>query len=439
MGEWLRLGPLGWRFVAAFLIVGLASIGGLLIATALELDHRDALAATAQRQGMIDRLARETGAEFARTGDWQDIDLSRPVAVAESNDAHFVAVDASDTVVIGGPVGSDFRDRAVSAPVLVDGRRVGQVYVVFYSDEAVTAPQLGASWFLAAGTIAALAAIVTAIIVTRLLTRPLIDLSDAAASFADGDREARAATEAPGELGQLGRAFNEMADQVTSSEQARRRVSADIAHELRTPLTVLQAGLEELRDGLVPADPSTLSALHDQAVRLGRVVNDLSELAHAESPSLLLSRERLDLADLASDALLVWRPRIDDAEMTLETSLQMGTMVSVDADRMSQVVTNLISNAVRYSSVGDRITVTVRGEGDHAVLSVADTGPGIPADDIPHVLARSYRGTDQQTTPGSGIGLAVVSALVQAHGGDVHITSQVGKGTTVTVRVPRAQ
>ena len=125
--------------------------------------------------------------------------------------------------------------------------------------------------------------------------------------------------------------------------------------------------------------------------------------------------------------------------MTLETSLHMGTMVLVDPDRMSQVVTNLLSNAVRYSSVGDRITVTVRGEGDHAVLSVADTGPGIPADDIPHVLARSYRGTDQQTTPGSGIGLAVVSALVQAHGGGVHITSQVGKGTTVTVRVPRAQ
>ena len=116
----------------------------------------DALAATAQREGLIDRLARETGAEFVRTGGWQDIDLSRPVAVAESNEAHFVAVDASDTVVIGGPVGSDFRDRAVSAPVLVDGRRVGQVYVVFYSDEAVTAPQLGASWFLAAGTIAAL-------------------------------------------------------------------------------------------------------------------------------------------------------------------------------------------------------------------------------------------------------------------------------------------
>ena len=125
--------------------------------------------------------------------------------------------------------------------------------------------------------------------------------------------------------------------------------------------------------------------------------------------------------------------------MTLETSLHMGTMVLVDPDRMSQVVTNLLSNAVRYSSVGDRITVTVRGEGDHAVLSVADTGPGISADDIPHVLARSYRGADQQTTPGSGIGLAVVSALVQAHGGDVHITSQVGEGTTVTVRVPRAQ
>ncbi len=273
--------------------------------------------------------------------DGGNVDLAGPEAVTESHDAHFIAVDASDNIVAGGPVGPEFRARSVSAPVTVDGQLVGRVHVVFYSDQEVATPHLGLSWFLAAGAVATGVAIVAAVIVTRLLTRRLGDLAGAAESFAQGDRAARASTDAPGELGKLGRAFNEMADQVTRSEQARRRMSADIAHELRTPLTVLQAGLEELRDGLVPADPPNLSALHDQAVRLGRVVNDLSDLAHAESPSLQLSPERLDLADLASDALLVWRPRMDEAGLSLQTSLQMGAMVCVDPDRVSQVVTNL--------------------------------------------------------------------------------------------------
>lgn len=439
MRNWLRLGPLGWRFVAAFVLVGMAGIAGLLLATGLELDHRDAVAATAQRQALVDRLADAAATAFVAGGGWRNADLAGPEAVTESHDAHFIAVDASDNIVAGGPVGPEFRARSVSAPVTVDGQLVGRVHVVFYSDQEVATPHLGLSWFLAAGAVATGVAIVAAVIVTRLLTRRLGDLAGAAESFAQGDRAARASTDAPGELGKLGRAFNEMADQVTRSEQARRRMSADIAHELRTPLTVLQAGLEELRDGLVPADPPNLSALHDQAVRLGRVVNDLSDLAHAESPSLQLSPERLDLADLASDALLVWRPRMDEAGLSLQTSLQMGAMVCVDPDRVSQVVTNLLSNAVRYSSPGDRIAVDVRREGSDVLLRVGDTGPGIPPDDIPLVLTRSYRGADQRSKPGSGIGLAVVSALTQAQGGDVRITSEVDVGTAVTVRLPHAR
>lgn len=439
MRNWLRLGPLGWRLIAAFLLVGLASVVGLMLATALELDHLDAIAAKTQRQELVDRLASSAGVAYARSGGWGDADLAGPEAVTESNDGHFIAVDASDNVVAGGPVGPEFRARSVSAPVVVDGQPVGGVYVVFYSDQDVATPRLGPSWFLAAGAVAALAGIVTAVIVTRLLTRPLVGLAGAAASFADGDRTARAPTDAPGELGQLGRAFNEMAGQVTTTEQARRRMSADIAHELRTPLTALQAGLEELRDGLVPAEPQTLSALHDQAVRLGRVVNDLSDLAQAESPSLQISRERLDLADLASESLVVWKPKMEDAGLSPQTSLRMGTMVCVDPDRMSQVLTNLLSNAVRYSSPGDRITVDVRRVGDDALLSVGDTGPGIRPEDLPRVLDRSYRGADQRRTPGSGIGLAVVDALVKAHGGEVRITSEVDHGTTVTLRLPCAQ
>jgi two-component system sensor histidine kinase BaeS len=216
-------------------------------------------------------------------------------------------------------------------------------------------------------------------------------------------------------------------------------MSADVAHELRTPLTALQACLEEVRDGLVPADPPTLSALHDQAVRLGRIVNDLSDLAQAESPSFELRPERMDLADLASDTLMVWRPRIEEAGLTLRTSLQMGTMVSIDSDRMGQVMTNLLSNAVRYSSPGDSITVEVRAADDEAILMISDTGPGMSPEDLPRVRTHSYRGADQRAKPGSGIGLAVVGLLVEAHGGEMDIASKVDHGTTVVVRLPRSR
>ena len=213
-------------------------------------------------------------------------------------------------------------------------------------------------------------------------------------------------------------------------------MAADIAHELRTPLAALQAGLEELRDGLVDADSARLSALHDQSLRLGRVVNDLAELSAAETAALTLHRSRVDIGSLASAAVVAARPALDAAGVAIRVEAVSGVFVEGDADRLHQAVGNLLANAARYCRDGDEVSVTVFTTDDQAVIRVADSGPGIPPEDLSSVFDRLWRGSADSDIAGSGIGLAVVRELVTAHGGAVDAASDGVSGTTFTIRLP---
>jgi two-component system sensor histidine kinase BaeS len=326
----------------------------------------------------------------------------------------------------------------VAAPVRVEGQVVGRVLVGFPDGEPRSPGALSVPGLLVAVIVALAVAVGMGVVFTHRLTGRLVDVVRATRAFAGGDRSARAATDAPGELGEIGRAFNTMAEQVTTTEEARRRLSADAAHELRTPLTALQAGLEELRNGDAPPEPETAAALHEQAVRLGRIVEDLSALARAEAPDLVLDLAPVDVSDVVSDALFVWRGPVADAGLELRTSLRMGVWAQADRDRLHEVVVNLVSNALRHTASPGWVDVAVREDGDRAVISVADSGVGIPPEDLPYVMDRLYRGSTRRSG-GSGIGLAVVQALVAAHGGQVGIESEVGRGTAVTVSLPRAR
>jgi two-component system sensor histidine kinase BaeS len=292
------------------------------------------------------------------------------------------------------------------------------------------------SWVVGAAMVALAAALLVSGYVARRLTRPLLALTGAARRFAAGERGARAGTGGPGELGELAAAFDSMADEVVHSEQVRRSLAADVAHELRTPLAALQAGLEELRDGLRTPDPERLAALHDQALRLGRTVADLAELSAAESAALCLHPRDTDLIAVARTALAAYRPRLDAAGLHVDAELVDPMPVRADPDRLHQCLTNLLANAARYCRPGDRVTVRAYPSGGYAVLEVADTGPGIPADELPHVFDRLWRGRRAGTVAGSGIGLAVVRELVAAHGGTVAAASPAGSGTTITIRFP---
>jgi two-component system sensor histidine kinase BaeS len=290
---------------------------------------------------------------------------------------------------------------------------------------------------IGAAVMALAAALVVSGYVSRRLTRPLVTLAAAARRFAAGDRAARAGIQAPGELGELAAAFDTMAEEVSRAETVRRRLAADVAHELRTPLAGLQAGLEELRDGLRPPDTERLAVLHDQTLRLGRVVQDLADLSAAEASALSLHLSDTDLADVARDAVAAQRPALDAAGVHVQADLSTAVPVRADPDRLHQAVSNLLANAARYCRPGDQVTVRAHMDSTSAVLVVADTGPGIPADELPHVFDRLWRGERAHSVAGSGIGLAVVRELVAAHRGSVTVESPPGHGTVVTIRVPR--
>jgi signal transduction histidine kinase len=437
MREWWRLGPLGWRILGVFLAVAVASTLALVVSAVVGIDVTRSAELRTERQLLAGELARSLAPHYEESGDLAAVDLSLAALAAHEAGAHLVVEDESGTVIRGGPVGSGFRDQALSAPVVVEGDVVGTVLIGFPDGGPPTPGALSVPGLLVAVLVALVVAVGMGLVFTRRLTGRLEDVVRATRAFADGDRAARATVDAPGELGEIGRAFNTMAEQVTATEEARRRLSADAAHELRTPLAALQAGLEELRDGDAPPEPETAAALHEQAVRLGRIVEDLSALARAEAPDLALDLAPVDLSDVVSDALFVWRGPVAEAGLGLHTSLRMGVWAQADRDRLHEVVVNLVSNALRHTTAPGSLDVVVREDGDRAVLSVADSGVGIPQEDLPYVMDRLYRGGSRRSG-GSGIGLAVVRALVAAHGGEVGIESEVGRGTVVTVRLPRA-
>jgi two-component system sensor histidine kinase BaeS len=231
-------------------------------------------------------------------------------------------------------------------------------------------------------------------------------------------------------------AFDAMADEVAATEAARRRQAADLAHELRTPLAGLQAGLEELRDGLDEPDPARLAGLHDQALRLGRVVDDLAQLASAEAASTSLQLADLDLAAAVARTIDSQEPQLRAAGLTVGREISGPVPVRADPDRIHQVVVNILTNAARFCRSGDRVTVRVFDDGERGVVEVADTGPGIAAADVPHVFERRWRGRNSGGVAGSGIGLAVVRELVEAHRGTVSVDSSPGHGTTFTITLP---
>jgi two-component system sensor histidine kinase BaeS len=268
-----------------------------------------------------------------------------------------------------------------------------------------------------------------------MLTRPLGVLTATARAFAAGDRTVRTALTAPGEVGELAAAFDDAAEQVQVSEHARRQISADVAHELRTPLAALQAGLEELRDGLAPPDAAALARLHDQSLRLGRVVSDLALLSAADAAQLTLRPEPVDLTAVVREAGDAYEPRMRAAGLTLRRDLDDGTTVWGDAERLHQVVGNLLQNCTRHCRPCDTVTLSLApGPGGvGARLTVRDTGPGISAEDLPNVFVRFWRAGDGG---GSGLGLPLARSIVEAHQGTIHVASDGRTGTSVTVDLP---
>ncbi|MBN2387983.1 MAG: HAMP domain-containing histidine kinase [Anaerolineales bacterium] len=277
----------------------------------------------------------------------------------------------------------------------------------------------------------------------RRLGSPMAEIMTATETVSQGNLSIRVDEHRPGEFGRAARSFNRMVAELERSEQQRRNLTADVAHELRTPLHILQGNLEGMLDGIYAATPENLTAMLDETRLLARLVNDLQVLSLAEAGQLPLHRTRVLVADLLADVAASFAPQAESQGLALRVEIQEGhaaISVEADRDRLDQVLSNLVANALRHTPEGGEIALGAGALPGGVHLTVRDTGSGIPAEDLPYVFDRFWRGNKARTRAegaGSGLGLAIARQLVRAHGGTIEVTSQPGQVTTFTIALPK--
>jgi len=440
-----------------------------------------------QRGGEIRarRIAPLAAEYYALAGSWQGIEqvlngLSEPGVMRRGLQQlpslmrdRVVLADAEGVVIFdsqGRDEGRLLGNRilAFGVPILVDGERVGSVVVA--PGERVPAGSLERRfltavnlWLLLAGLLAGGLALILGLYLAWQITAPLRQLRSAARAIASGDLSQRVKITSSDEIGDLGQAFNHMAEALERNEQLRRRLMADIAHELRTPLSVIRANLEALQDGVFSLNTESLTPIQEQTLLLARLVEDLRQLALAEAGQLALERQVVNVADLVQQSVDSHRPQAAEKQIELRVSTHEPLpAVSLDPQRIGQVLHNLLGNALRYTPSKGKVTVACWpfearqgqisspdslpsallsvAEGHWLALTVADTGPGIAPEDLPHVFERFYRGdrSRSRSSGGTGLGLAIARQLVEAHRGQIAAENEPQGGARFTFVLPVA-
>jgi two-component system OmpR family sensor kinase len=298
-------------------------------------------------------------------------------------------------------------------------------------------------WLAAVAVVVGAVGIPVGVWVSRSLTAPLNRLAEGARALGTGDLSRRVEVTGSSEVRQVAHAFNEMAADLQQAEMLRRNLMADVAHELRTPLSVLQGNLRAILDDIYPLDKVEVARLYDETRLLSRLVDDLRQLALAESGQIDLKLQTVDLAVLATTAVDALSSAAEDKGITLKLAPPPGPLpLQADAARLTQVLRNLLVNAFNHTPAGGQVTVSVGRQLDSVWLTVQDTGGGIPPEHLPHVFDRFYRvdPARSRSNGGVGLGLAIVRAIVEAHGGRVTVASDgvPGRGSTFTIALPTA-
>lgn len=294
---------------------------------------------------------------------------------------------------------------------------------------------------LIAIAVAGLVGLLLTLLLSQSILIPIDALTSASRAMEKGDLNQRVEVKSKDELGQLGKAFNSMAEGLNRLEQLRRNMVTDVAHELRTPLSNIRGYLEALRDGVVEPTPEAIASIHEEAMLLNRLVDDLQELALAEAGQLDLVRQPVDLREVVQKAVQSLNNQTSEKNVSIEVLLPDDLpLVEADAERMGQVLRNLINNAVINTPTGGEICIEARACDSQVAVSIKDNGVGISKEHLPFVFERFYRADRSRArlTGGAGLGLAIVKQLVEAQGGQVEINSQIDVGTTVTFTSPIA-
>lgn len=396
-----------------------------------------------------DRLVAMLTDVYRASGSWRDVQATVEQMSAVTGERISV-VDVSGTVVgdsAGEMIGRSYPLHRLPpfGKIFVNGAYVGTVVT---DPSLVQRPPKPDSFevtlnrmMLISASAAGIVAILFTFLISRRVTQPVEELTAAARKMEKGDLSVRVDVHSRDEIGQLGQAFNAMADGLSRMEQLRRNMVNDVAHELRTPLTNLRGYLEAAREGVVAPDAGFVENLYEETMLLNRLTDDLRDLSLVEARQLRLERQPVDVGALARAAVDAIRLQADARGVGVGAEIA-ADLPPADADpsRVAQVLRNLLNNALDFTPEGGRVTVGAGVEGNAIRVDVRDTGVGIAPEQLPLIFERFYRVDPSRTrsTGGAGLGLTIVKNLVEAHGGRVWAESTPGSGSTFSFTLPLA-
>jgi len=284
---------------------------------------------------------------------------------------------------------------------------------------------------------AAIIALILGIILSRSISRPIRELTAATQAISQGELGQQVNVRNRDELGQLASAFNQMSTDLEHSIRSRKQMTADIAHELRTPLSVILGHADAVHDGVLPPSRENFEIIREEAGRLEHLIEDLRILSLVDAGELTLNRQPVELGSLLSEIITAFTPRARLKHITLKMDIEPDLHpILLDASRINQIMGNILDNALRYTPENGQITLSARHTGDQIELALADTGPGVPDEDLPHIFDRLFRSDEsrQRDSGGSGLGLSIARSLVQAHGGEIRAVND--QGLRIIIRLP---
>ena len=336
------------------------------------------------------------------------------------------------------------RHLAHGYPITADFEKVGTVLVGSMVDSSLSGvderflDSVSAS-ILWATLGASLIALLMGLLFTRRVTLPLASLNAAARRVASGDLSTPVEIRSNDELAELSVSFNTMTEELRRLEEAKKRIIADAAHELRTPVTLLQGTVEAMIDGVYPLDPATLRSMHEETIRLSRLIDSLRELETIESGELELDLKEVDVLEIARKAVSFFTAQASakGIELSIAEGGSGNPRLVADGLRLGEVVYNLISNAIKYSPQGSEVRVSVRADSAFVCIAVEDSGPGIPENERERIFERFYRidRSRAQDSGGRGLGLAIASEIVKAHGGRIEVGESELGGAAFVVKL----
>ncbi len=438
------------KLIGAFLAIGLISIAIIvLLARQNTRDAFNRFVAVGRGEDLVAELA-----DYYRSnGSWDGVQEIYPPGQTPPGEGgkpypSFTIADANGQALCEGG-GFHTGDRIpehelnYGTPITVDGETVGILVL-----ERMPFPgspreeefiQRVNSLLLYSALGATIVALLLGVLLSRTLTRPIRELTAATQAVAGGQLGLQVSVRSRDELGELAASFNKMSADLARSVDARRQMTADIAHELRTPLSLILGHAEAVHDGVLPPTRENFEIIRDEAARLEHLVDDLRTLSLADAGELSMEMEIVKPKKLLQEAASLYQYRAQQKNISLDLQIPDELPdIKADASRLTQVLTNLLDNALRHTPDGGNITLAARGTKDGLLLWIQDSGSGVASGDLGRIFDRFYRldAARSREQGGSGLGLAIAKSIVQAHGGQIWAESQPGQGLAIFIQLP---